>query len=117
MKLRCTLLNTTIPTASTTHIKAKLYPNCAQLKVPCPKVAYLNVSTMDVTGFNAAIHCLLGDNSLKGYIMGVAYIHNCTKKEKRFCKSLYFVVIEETIIPKPSDNPANIKIKTGVNRI
>ena len=45
--------------------------------------------------------------------MGVAYINNCIPKEIRNWKSLYFVVREEIIIPKPNPSAAIMKSSSG----
>ncbi len=44
---------------------------------------------------------------------GVAYIQRWTKNERRNDKSLYFVVNELKIMPKPRARPASIATRTG----
>ena len=49
--------------------------------------------------------------------MGVAYMNNCIPKEMRNWKSLYFVVNDEIIIPKPNPNAAIMKSSNGSVKI
>jgi hypothetical protein len=45
--------------------------------------------------------------------MGVAYIHKETPNPTRKFKSLYFVVIDEIMMPNPNPNPAKSRIRYG----
>ncbi len=47
--------------------------------------------------------------------MGVAYISNCTAKPINTFKSLYLVVSDDIIIPRPKPMPAIINTSIGIN--
>ena len=52
-----------------------------------------------------------------GYTTGVAYINNCTANPINTVRSLYFVVIDEMIIPRPSPRPAMMRMMMGMRTI
>ena len=71
-------------------------------------------------GFNNVIQEELPNFSFakdRGYTIGVAYISNCTPKVTRNWKSLYFVVIDEMMIPKPIPKPAIVITIAGKRKI
>jgi len=49
-----------------------------------------------------------------GYTTGVAYINNCTAKPIKTVKSLYLVVMEEMMMPRPRPRPAIIAMMAGI---
>jgi hypothetical protein len=52
---------------------------------------------------------------LMGYMMGVAYIRSCKPNDKKWLKSLYLTVKDETNMPKPNERPARINKSRGTN--
>ena len=113
---RCSiLLNSKIPKARITSVKTPLYPSIVHEKELLLNKAYLNVSTMDVMGFSKTKILYLSGMLLNGYIIGVAYISSWTPKLTKNCRSLYLVVSEEIIIPKPSPISAIINKRTGIS--
>lgn len=54
---------------------------------------------------------VIADN---GYTTGVAYINNCTAKPIKTVKSLYLVVIDEMMMPKPRPRPAMMRMMVGM---
>lgn len=65
-----------------------------------------------IQNFNRA--SVIVDN---GYTTGVAYINNCTANPINTVRSLYLVVIEEIIIPRPSPRPAMMRMMVGMRAI
>ena len=61
---------------------------------------------------NLNLSLVMVDN---GYTTGVAYINNCTAKPINTVKSLYLVVIDEMMIPRPRPRPAMMRIIVGIN--
>jgi hypothetical protein len=76
-----------------------------------PKSELLKVIIIAVRGFARIKILYLSGITDRGYIIGVAYIHSCTPNPIRLVKSLYLVVSEEIIIPKPSPRSAINRIR------
>jgi hypothetical protein len=78
-----------------------------------PKRALLKVMIIAVRGLARIKILYLSGITDSGYIIGVAYIHNCMPKPIRLDKSLYFVVREEIIMPNPNPRNAINRIRKG----
>lgn len=65
------------------------------------KKIYLKDSTTLVIGFKQKKNLYFSETKLKGYTIGVAYIHNCTPKLITKVKSRYLLVKEDINKPKP----------------
>ena len=61
----------------------------------------LKFSIIEVIGFKKIIVLYLFGTDSRGYIIGEAYINNWVPKPNKWFKSLYFVVRDAAIIPKP----------------
>ena len=85
------------------------YPKLQVLNSPLPKKEYLKASIMPVIGFNSIHFLYFKGAELNGYITVVAYINRVIPNCNKNCKSLYLVVNDVIIIPKPRPNKA-IKI-------
>lgn len=96
-------------------MKQKLYIKLETVKYPLPVNAYRKDSIIGEIGFNERNALYIGGISETGYIIGVAYINNVIKTPTNIVKSLYFVVNEEIMIPKPIAIPPRTKIITGIN--
>ena len=123
MKLFCVLLNITMPMNSNTTINTKLYASQFHpINSPAPNTPYLKVSKTGVTGlrrirvYRSNPAAIFPFTKLRGYTMGVAYIHSDKTNENRICKSLYFVVILEITRPNPKASPAIIITSIGNNK-
>ena len=74
---------------------------CVVVMELTPKNAPLNNSTIEVTGFKAAIILYFSGTILSGYTIGVANIHNCNPKLRANVKSRYLDVKADNKIPTP----------------
>ena len=110
-----TLLKIRTPTINNIKINTVLYINENGWKFPAPKYPYLKHSKILVNGFNSTILLYFAGIELIVYTTGVTYIKSCIPKDNNIVKSLYFVVIDENIIPKPKAKAAINNNKTGVS--
>lgn len=116
MKFFSTLLNKTMPIPNTNSVSPILTPQYQRGINAPPKKANRKISIIAVIGFSISSQRKESITIETGYTTGVAYIHNCTPKETNNDKSLYFVVIEDTIMPHPSPKQAICNSSTGVAR-
>ena len=80
-----------------------------------PKHRFLKHSKIAVTGLNTKNGMNPSDTSERGYTTGAAYMNSDRKYSRALARSLYLVVIEETISPSPVDNNAIQRTTRGSN--
>ena len=58
---------------------------------------------------------IFGDSDEALIITGEKYIQSCSPKPTSTCRSRYFVVSEEMIIPNPVPRIARLRMRSGVS--